>query len=363
MGRHRKQQYEHLPPNLYQDGGRLRYRRPTDGQLFPMGTDLVAAIQAATELNALYAGKGDLVAAVLGRDTPTLAAYCDTMQGTLQDKLDAGQLADATFTQYKNQLTKIRGAKIGKRQVEDVTVLDCNQFLADFTPRLSQLYRGLLAQMFRHIIAAGYRAPGDNPAEATLPAVYKVQRERLTLEQFNQVYAKAGELRLYHLQHGMDLALRTLQRRTDLVAARFADWQDERLLVVQSKTGQALAISGADVAAVVRSCRDGAVSHHLLHYPRSYLKRLRGKPLSPEVLTKSFSRCRDELKLRADIPTRQRPSFHEIRALGAELYKQAGRPEAEIQALLGHASPDMTRVYLSRHHQEFKEVGAGLVLP
>ncbi|MCI8210640.1 hypothetical protein AUC61_13960 [Pseudomonas sp. S25] len=61
--------------------------------------------------------------------------------------------------------------------------------------------------------------------------------------------------------------------------------------------------------------------------------------------------------------TGERPTFHEIRALGAWLYEQQKFPQEYIQALLGHADEKMTRHYQEGHDEkkiEYVEVGAKL---
>ena len=37
------------------------------------------------------------------------------------------------------------------------------------------------------------------------------------------------------------------------------------------------------------------------------------------------------------------PTLHEIRSLGASLYREEGWPEGQVQLLLGHSEPQMTR--------------------
>jgi integrase len=63
---------------------------------------------------------------------------------------------------------------------------------------------------------------------------------------------------------------------------------------------------------------------------------------------------------RAPFPEAKRPSFHEIRALGAKLYEDA---RISPQQLLGHTNPKTTRIYLDRHEVKWVEIDAGLVIP
>lgn len=61
----------------------------------------------------------------------------------------------------------------------------------------------------------------------------------------------------------------------------------------------------------------------------------------------------------ADIPEEQRPTFHEIRSLGARLYEAQG---IDPQALLGHKDRRMTEVYTDERKVEWQEVTPSLCL-
>jgi len=80
------------------------------------------------------------------------------------------------------------------------------------------------------------------------------------------------------------------------------------------------------------------------------------------MLTREFARIRDEQCLFDDLDPESHPSFHEIRALGADLYRQAGTPEPIIQRLLGHTTAAMTAHYLDGHDTVI-QVRAGVRLP
>ncbi len=65
------------------------------------------------------------------------------------------------------------------------------------------------------------------------------------------------------------------------------------------------------------------------------------------------------------VPARQRPTFHEIRSLGARTYRAAGYPEAYIQALMTHADKKTTSIYLEGGQltdAHYHQVEAGLIL-
>ena len=63
------------------------------------------------------------------------------------------------------------------------------------------------------------------------------------------------------------------------------------------------------------------------------------------------------------VPAGERPTFHEIRALGAWLYEQQNFPVEYIQALMGHADEKMAKHYQEGHDEKkilYLEVGAEL---
>lgn len=85
--------------------------------------------------------------------------------------------------------------------------------------------------------------------------------------------------------------------------------------------------------------------------------------VTPNYLTKEFSKARDLAKAYESIPAGERPTFHEIRALGAWLYEQQKSPQDYIQALTGHSDVKMTKHYQEGHTDkviEYVDVGADL---
>nr|WP_257604427.1 tyrosine-type recombinase/integrase [Pseudomonas sp. UMAB-08] len=85
--------------------------------------------------------------------------------------------------------------------------------------------------------------------------------------------------------------------------------------------------------------------------------------VTPDYLTKEFTRARDAAHAYDYIVPIERPTFHEIRALGSWLYEPQEFPEEYVQALLGHSDAKMTRHYQEGHTEktiEYQTVGADL---
>ncbi|WP_414703761.1 tyrosine-type recombinase/integrase [Pseudomonas sp. TCU-HL1] len=110
---------------------------------------------------------------------------------------------------------------------------------------------------------------------------------------------------------------------------------------------------------------------YLIHYSPKARKReqLDAKrhwnAVTEDYLTKAFTKARNESKAYETMPKAERPTFHEIRALGAWLYEQQGYPQEYIQALMGHADVKMTEHYQAGHEEkgvQYQRVGADLKL-
>lgn len=61
------------------------------------------------------------------------------------------------------------------------------------------------------------------------------------------------------------------------------------------------------------------------------------------------------------MPAAQRPTFHEIRALGGALYLEQGFSKEYVNLLMGHTSQKMTDEYTDQH-QNWTECDASLKL-
>lgn len=122
-----------------------------------------------------------------------------------------------------------------------------------------------------------------------------------------------------------------------------------------SDMGRLLLPVGPALDTVIARCRDDILSPYLVHKApakrrREYLdKKEHWTAVTPEMLTREFTRLRDQTQVSARLAPEQRPTFHEIRALGGELYRQAGWANEAIQRLLGHSTEKMTKHYLDKH--------------
>jgi integrase len=356
VSRPRKQGRSNWPPNLYTNP--LRYRNPATGKITSWRKYTVEkAIEAAKILNSMLV-QSDPISDVIG-DKDSLGKFLlEFLTTHLPSRKQEWGLSDSTVRDYTNKVKVLQNEKLAKRPIAEITTYDLAQLLKQFPTTQRNRYRSLLILIFGYAIGEGLVA--NNPASTLLKKKEKVRRQRLTIEGFNAVY-EAADIKT---QSAMRLGLRSLQRREDLVTLKMSDISsDERgkyLPLIQIKTKAAVKIY-LDKALEddIDRCRDDVVSPYILHYGMESNKRRRAKPLTPDRLTKGFTKYRDVIPFFADVPKEQRPTFHEIRALGAILYLRAGKPLKDIQKLCGHKDEATTRRYLERHGVEFVDAETG----
>jgi hypothetical protein len=86
----------------------------------------------------------------------------------------------------------------------------------------------------------------------------------------------------------------------------------------------------------------------LIHYSPKARKhpqldaKLHWNAVTSDHLTKSPAQAQGDSKACQELPAGERPTFHEIRALGARLYEQQGFEQEYIQSLMGHADAGKT---------------------
>ena len=287
-----------------------------------------------------------------------------------EEYLPGEELADSTLQNTNYRLGRI-GRDLGKKQIDQVDVQTIAEYLDDNFTRDSYVkHRSTLIELFRFAITKGlYPAEWGNPAETTYARTdYGKARQRLTLDQFRKIHEAAPAW----LQIAMEIALVTLQGRSEVINMRFEDYKDQTIRVVRQKISKHehshLEIHCPELKDIVRRSRlSGVPSPYIVHrFPKRKKDaeaREHWTQLTPNHFTEQFRKYRDESGACDHLPREQRPTFHEIRALGSWLYKQAGYDnETYIQPLMAHADEKMTEHYQKGHQREWVRVEAGLNL-
>lgn len=352
MSRPRSNKNKSLPQYLYtyKRNGVIyyAYRHPQTGKLHGMGTDKALAIKAAHQLNAQFLSieETDLVRKVIGGGKRL---------DTFIDRYEADQQAvwnsPVTRATRHWQLQVIK-QRLGTMAVSDITTQHIADFLSEKSASMANNFRTVLMGIFNAATAQGLIE--RNPVVITQNRKIKVQRERLSLEQFKAIHACAID----YLQDAMELSLLTLQRREDIVSMQASDIRDGHLHVRQKKTGQQIRIQvNGQLAVLLERCQQNPdFISHIIHSRRNYLDNPPGSPIDVRSISIRFAAAREK----AGITGQHLPSFHEIRSLGARLYEKQG---VDPQPLLGHKSRRMVEKYLDSRNSEWTETQANLLIP
>ncbi|MFV9258114.1 phage integrase Arm DNA-binding domain-containing protein [Citrobacter freundii] len=350
-------------PNLYPLYSRKvnkvywRYKHPVTGKFHALGTNEAEAIAIATEANTRLAEQrtrqilaiSDRIATSKGKAITT-STWLDRYQAIQDDRLKSGDIRLNTHKQKAKPVSLLR-ERTGMKLISAVDVRDIAQLLDEYIaagqPRMAQVVRSVLIDVFKEAQHYGEVPPGYNPALATKQPRRKITRQRLSLEEWKKIFDIADASHRY-MGNAMLLALVTGQRLGDISRMKFSDIWDDHLHVVQEKTGSKIAIPlslrlnaiNLSLRDVVARCRDYAVSPYLVHFFRSTSQAERGAQVKSNTLTMNFSKARDLAGI--DWGDGSPATFHEQRSLSERLYKEQG---LDTQKLLGHKTQQQTDRY------------------
>ncbi|MDM2823359.1 site-specific integrase [Citrobacter sp. Cpo100] len=350
-------------PNLYPLYSRKvnkvywRYKHPITGKFHALGTNEAEAIAIATEANTRLAEQrtrqilaiSDRIATSKGKAITT-STWLDRYQAIQDDRLKSGDIRLNTYKQKAKPVSLLR-ERAGMKLISAVDVRDIAQLLEEYIsagqPRMAQVVRSVLIDVFKEAQHYGEVPPGYNPALATKQPRRKITRQRLSLEEWQKIFDIADASHRY-MGNAMLLALVTGQRLGDISKMKFSDIWDDHLHVIQEKTGSKIAIPLSlrlnainwSLRDVVARCRDYAVSPYLVHFFRTTSQAERGSQVKSNTLTMNFSKARDLAGI--DWGRGSPATFHEQRSLSERLYEAQG---VDTQKLLGHKSPNQTARY------------------
>lgn len=361
-------------PNLYPLFSRKankvywRYRHPVTGKYHALGDNEQEAREVAIEANSRLAEQrsrqilalSDRVAQIKGKDI-TVSTWLDRYWKIQEERLSTGDIKPNTFKQKRKPVDLLR-QKFAMKSLPEVDARDIASLLDDYTgagqPRMGQVVRSVLIDVFKEAQHVGKVPPGYNPALATKQPRRKITRQRLSLEEWQKIFDIADKQHRY-MGNAMLLAVVTGQRLGDISAMKFSDIWDDHLHVVQEKTGAKLALPlslrcdalNTSLREVVSRCRDYAVSQHLVHYFRATSMAQRGAKVPGNTLTTNFSKARDKTDI--DWGDGTPATFHEQRSLAERLYKSQG---VNTQILLGHKTQSQTDRYHDDRGKEWIKV-------
>ncbi|MDH2915319.1 MAG: phage integrase Arm DNA-binding domain-containing protein [Gallionella sp.] len=362
-----------LPMNLYRsedkNSGKVyyAYRDPRTGKRHGLGSDREQAIADTMALNsAIYSSIATMRLSAIVENKPSSPTFGRVLSRHLELCEKKRKLAANTLKNKASTGRAWEKALGADTHLSDITVRKLVEVLDSYEdrPRMALAMRSAAVDIWKDAVEEGWT--GDNLAAKTRAPIVTVNRSRLTLPDFLLIYAKALTMDAW-IPRAMELALLTSQRREDIAAFEFrrgkesTAWVDDRLCVIQGKTGNKVSIpldtsiAGFTLSATVKACRDNIVSRWLIHHVRPRTLSKPGDQVWIDTITKGFARARDLAGVKGE-NGKTPPSFHEIRSLSIRLYTET-KGSDYAQAIAGHKDAATTAIYRDVRGDEWVKVG------
>lgn len=355
--------------------GRLRYyfiREDGTEKWFPAGVSRTDACAAAHEYNRKYRIIQEPISKRGDKYNKRLAEWLPVILKRIRTEEKLGNNAISTLEKDIERLSQLHGNVFTKQ----ITLEHVNEYLdAHCKGKSNNVYNrkiSFLKKVFDYL--CDMSAMDSNPAilKKVKPKEKKV-RTRLSLEAYQAILNAAPAW----LQVAMKLSLQTTHAVLEVSRIKYRDcnWFDvpdtSGLLPVfgvlkihrQKVAGKeasrvAIPITPA-LKQVFDESRDRVLSPYVVHRQKTDSNPLAAgltheTQLSTRVISSTFSKVRDELKLYDSLPVMARPTFHEIRALSIHLFTQQG---IDPQARAAHTDSKSTKIY-QRDHVEWVQVPA-----
>jgi hypothetical protein len=269
--------------------------------------------------------------------------------GELLEKMPAAANKN-TAKSWRSLDKKIKGA-LGNLACNALTVKHCADLIESEIKagrdRTSQALRSRLDAVCKRGMQLGWLE--FNPAQPTQTVEVKTKRARLTLEQFQAIYAKAPEVAAW-LPSAMLLAITTGADRSTLSGLRWPAVGAECVTLKRGKTGVEIEVPlalklealGITVQDALNACRSSVRSlkfDYVIHHRQEFGNAPLGSKVHPDRMSHAFAEARELAGIKGDDP----PTWHEMRSLAKRLYGK--QKNVDTKALLGHKTEKMSELY------------------
>ncbi|NHB89935.1 recombinase [Photorhabdus tasmaniensis] len=376
--RPRKKEFRHLPDYLYFDKNKGQYRFIlTNGKKKNIGSDKAVAIAIAREYNNIMRPESSVSVNSLVKESGgkygevlPLSNYIDDLFSRIVKDENP---SDNTLADWRNDIERVREFFI-ETSACDISLEHVNDYIkkyhSDSSANVQNRKVGFLKKIFSYAVDESLML--DNPAERKkMKRTDKKKRRRLSFDDFMLIRNAAEPW----LRTAMDLALQTTQARLEVSRIRYnikspkegvcgCMWYSEpkngiygMLYIhrqkVQHKEASHIAIPiGPTIKAIIDASRDNIASPYVVHRVPDRLSNKISQEvnhptqIAPDYLSRTFSKLRDKVRVAASLPVEERPTFHEIRALAAHMFKIQG---VDPQARMAHSDAESTKIYTQNH--------------
>ncbi|PHM57035.1 tyrosine-type recombinase/integrase [Xenorhabdus sp. KK7.4] len=386
-GRPRKKEFRHLPNYLYFDKSKNEYRLTlVNGKRKFIGGDKAVAIAIAREYNNVMRPEQSVCISSLLKESGgkfgESLPFSDHVDKLFDRIISDEKPAANTLADWNNNIERVK-AFFADIPCMEISLEHVNEYLnkyhAEASANVQNRKVSFLKKLFSYAVDESLMF--DNPAERKKrKRTEKKMRRRLSLEDFKKIRIAAEPW----LRTAMDLALQTTQARLEVSRIRYnikspqegvcgCMWYPEpqngiygMLYIhrqkIQDKEASHVAIPiGEKLKQIVDDSRDSIASPYVVHrLPIKRPNKISSEvhhptQVAPDYLSRAFSALRDKVGVAAHLPIAERPTFHEIRALAAHMFKTNG---LDPQARMAHSDAKSTKVY-TQNHVEWVEVPHG----
>lgn len=376
--RPRQRVNRHLPDQLYFDKSTGVYRFTlVTGKRKSLGTDRAIAIAVAREYNnQMRPEKTVSIHSLIresGGNNGEARPFSEHVDKILARAIIDEKPAAATRADWESDKVRVK-EYFSNIATCDIDLEHVNGFIqhyhADASANVQNRKASFLKKLFSYAVDESLMM--DNPAaRKKMRRTDSKIRRRLSIEDFIKIRNAADRW----LRTAMDLAIQTAQARLEVSRIRYNISQPKEGVCgckmydepvngihgmlyihrqkVQHKEASHVAIPiGNALKAIIDESRDNIASPYVVHR----LPLNRSNPTSKEVrhptqvapdyLSRAFSMLRDQVGVGSKLPFEQRPTFHEIRALAAHMFKIQGM---DPQARMAHSDAKSTQIYTENH--------------
>lgn len=382
--RPRKKEFRHLPDFLYYDSSKKQYRLTlVNGVRKNIGADKTRAIAIAREYNNIMRPENAISVNSLviesGGQNGEALPLSEHLEKLFERIVRDEQPSKSTLSDWTNDLERVsaffKDIPSNEISLEHVNGF-INEYHADASANVQNRKVSFLKKIFSYAVDESLMF--DNPAERKkMKRVDAKKRRRLSYDDFLKIRDAAEPW----LRTAMDLALQTTQARLEVSRIKYSIkapknnicgcvWYEEEKngifgmiyihrQKVQHKEAAHVAIPiGKKLKEIIDNSRDNIASPYIVHrlparLPNNISKEVNHPTqIAPDYLSRAFSALRDKTGVAANLPMDERPTFHEIRALAAFMFKDRGY---DPQARMAHSDAESTKIY-TENHVEWVEV-------
>ena len=389
MGRNRSVKNIDLPPYLYRyqhKDGKVRYRLKLESGCyfnFPKDTKKLHAINEAVNYNIQYRSMAQRIKKAhqstdqsVGRFNIPLA----TALNKIFPLIEREELSQGSLKKYQSIMQKLCD-DLGTILTHDLNLEMLNAFLkTHYGESSSQNYNNNLSHIkkaFSYLADQSFITDNFMRNKKRLKVMKSERvkkRQRLTLEEFELIYSNAPTF----LKVAMALTLETTHSVNEVCRIKYniREPKDNRCGIVWNQDKKPNMLHGEKVYGYLyihrQKVQNSAASRVKIPVTQSiydivqlsYSDRVscpyivHKKPIQQQrgiaqdcdhiyqvqshYLSKQFSKIRDKVGVKSDLPSNQRPTYHEIRSLAARLIEQKG---LSATSRMAHNDAKTTEIY------------------